>query len=305
MGYSTLLKDDDRNMLLRAMQRIGTYQCAQQARAKTSARTKIDGSIVTDIDKASQDQLIEALRQIEPHYPVLSEEREHSKNMRAMKHDGPIWVVDPLDGTKSYSEGYDEFGINVALLSAPAADGNRTAVFGAAYFPAKHELYFTSTHGTSVSVTFREDGSIDETKPLRCTRSVLPESPLRIAIGYNDSGLPHFDTSGHAITASKHTGGYRTARVLKDGYHAACFEAPAAIWDIAALDALVRGAGGNMFSIHADGTVTDTPYFGADATRYHAGKLFANPPYICMHKSLLEKTDLAQPAIGTRTGHQR
>lgn len=306
MKASTRITEDQRNALFATMREVGAYQCEQQESAAKTATRKADGSIVTHVDPQSQQRIIATLQGFTPTYPIIAEEaRGGSANEAAIQSNGPVWVIDPLDGTKSYVEGYHEFGINVALLSAPDTSGNRTAEFGAVYFPAKREMYFTNTHGTSTMEQYGEDGSIIATQPLRCRSDAKETAPLKIAIGYNDNGLRHFAESGHILAHSRHTAGYRTARLLKDDYHVASFDAPVAIWDIAALAALVRGANGHMFSLHANGSVSDTPYFGADASRYHHGVLFANPPYLCMHEDMLHELDSTYPVIRERAGHQR
>lgn len=305
MKRTLQLNDDQRQTLFDALRDIGAYQCSvQKTLAKTSAKQKDDGSIVTDVDKESQRRLTEILTSISP-YPVLGEENPKDVNAVIMNSAGPIWVVDPLDGTKSYSEGYDEFGINVALLDTPDSTGNRHVNFGAVYFPAKRELFYTTPRGLSALATVNTDGSFSTPKMLQCNKELKDTQPIRIAIGYNDNGLPLFAESGHIMAHSKHTGGYRTARVLKDNYHVASFHAPAAIWDIAALEALIRGAGGRMYSLHANGSISDTPYFGADASRYHDGKLFTNPPYLCMHERMLRELSDVRQVVSNGASAQR
>ncbi len=323
MKRTLLLNDEQRSALFSAMRDIGAYQCdMQKSLAKASATQKADGSIVTDVDKESQRRIAEVLTQIAPGIPMLGEENPHDVNAAIMKSPGPIWVVDPLDGTSSYTEGYNEFGINVALLDAPDSTGNRHASFGAVYFPKKQELFYTTAHGASAMLTVDDHGHFSEPKMLQCNKALNDTQPIRIAIGFTDgihthtnaqgievtsynNGLPLFADSGHLLAPSKHTAGYRVARVLKDGYHASIFNKPAAIWDIAALEALIRGAGGCMYSLHANGSVSDTPYFGADASRYHNGTLFANPPYLCMHERMLRELGDIGPVISEGAGRYR
>lgn len=73
---------------------------------------KPDGSPVTPADLAADQVIAEGLAQIAPHVPVLSE--ECCGNGRPTS--GSFFVVDPLDGTKEYIAGRNEFTVNLALV---------------------------------------------------------------------------------------------------------------------------------------------------------------------------------------------
>jgi 3'(2'), 5'-bisphosphate nucleotidase len=73
---------------------------------------KPDGSPVTPADLAADRVIAEGLAKIAPHVPVLSE--ECCSNGRPTS--GSFFVVDPLDGTKEYIAGRDEFTVNLALV---------------------------------------------------------------------------------------------------------------------------------------------------------------------------------------------
>lgn len=73
---------------------------------------KQDGSPVTFADLAADRLIGEGLAQIAPQVPVLSEEccgKGHPMS-------NSFFVVDPLDGTKEYIAGRDEFTVNLALV---------------------------------------------------------------------------------------------------------------------------------------------------------------------------------------------
>jgi 3'(2'), 5'-bisphosphate nucleotidase len=83
---------------------------------RPDVRTKADGSPVTAADEAAEAIICEGLRRISPSLPIIAE--EHA----AQKRPGPIeggsyFLVDPLDGTREFVAGRDEYTVNIALMT--------------------------------------------------------------------------------------------------------------------------------------------------------------------------------------------
>jgi fructose-1,6-bisphosphatase/inositol monophosphatase family enzyme len=94
-------------------------------------KRKVDGSLVTDADLASNRIIIKALERIFPEDAIFSEELPPSPSPIIKKR---IWFIDPLDGTKSFVEGGEGFSILVALCKSGAP------VSGFVHFPARNRL---------------------------------------------------------------------------------------------------------------------------------------------------------------------
>src|ERR1035437_9580258 len=75
---------------------------------------KLDGSPVTEADLAADRIIAEGLARLVPQVPGLSEERVH---LAKPPYDGSFFLIDPLDGTKEFVAGRDEFTVNLALVS--------------------------------------------------------------------------------------------------------------------------------------------------------------------------------------------
>jgi 3'(2'), 5'-bisphosphate nucleotidase len=75
---------------------------------------KADGSPVTEADLAADTVIAEGLAQIAPEIPSLSEERARSA---ALPFENSFFLIDPLDGTKEFVAGRDEFTVNLALVT--------------------------------------------------------------------------------------------------------------------------------------------------------------------------------------------
>ncbi len=78
-------------------------------------------------DKAANEMLVAALREQRPDDGLLSEE---SKDTDSRLDKDRVWIIDPVDGTREYSEGRDDWAVHVAL----AIDGK--AVVGAVALPS-------------------------------------------------------------------------------------------------------------------------------------------------------------------------
>ncbi|WP_315856038.1 MULTISPECIES: 3'(2'),5'-bisphosphate nucleotidase CysQ [Rhizobium] len=79
-----------------------------------AVRAKPDGSPVTSADLASNEILRAACVALFPAIPVVSE--EDSLAFEARRDSDSVLVIDPLDGTKEFIKGRDEFAVNIALV---------------------------------------------------------------------------------------------------------------------------------------------------------------------------------------------
>lgn len=66
-------------------------------------------------DRVANAYLMEALRQARPDDAILSEEEKDDPGRLSSDR---VWIVDPLDGTREYSEGRDDWAVHVALAIA-------------------------------------------------------------------------------------------------------------------------------------------------------------------------------------------
>src|ERR1700731_1842176 len=96
-------------------------------RAAMKIDGKMDGSPVTDADLAADRIIGEGLARLVPEVPALSEERLH---LAKPPYDGSFFLIDPLDGTKEFVAGRDEFTVNLALVT------NGTPLLGIIGVPA-------------------------------------------------------------------------------------------------------------------------------------------------------------------------
>ncbi len=107
---------------------------------------KSDDSPVTEADRRAEAILTSAIHDILPGLPVVAEESSAAGSAPEI---GTTFILlDPLDGTRDYCAGRNDFTVNVGLIE----DGR--PVFGLIYAPAHRELYLTSAQGEAVATLF-------------------------------------------------------------------------------------------------------------------------------------------------------
>jgi 3'(2'), 5'-bisphosphate nucleotidase len=94
---------------------------------------KEDRSPVTEADHAAEAIIVAGLRNAAPGIPVIAEEEAAAG--RITEPTEQYWLVDPLDGTREFAAGNDEFAVNIGLVrdGAPA--------LGVVAIPATGELF--------------------------------------------------------------------------------------------------------------------------------------------------------------------
>ncbi|UQD74632.1 3'(2'),5'-bisphosphate nucleotidase CysQ [Bradyrhizobium japonicum] len=83
-------------------------------RAAMRVDGKHDGSPVTEADLAADRIIADGLAQLAADVPTLSEERTH---LASPPFRDSFFLIDPLDGTKEFVAGRDEFTVNLALVT--------------------------------------------------------------------------------------------------------------------------------------------------------------------------------------------
>jgi fructose-1,6-bisphosphatase/inositol monophosphatase family enzyme len=84
--------------------------------AKKELWEKAQGGTVTVADMESERRLKSALGDLVPGAVVLAEEdaEQNPKVIGCLQEDAPVWIVDPLDGTRNFAAGKDAFALIVA-----------------------------------------------------------------------------------------------------------------------------------------------------------------------------------------------
>jgi 3'(2'), 5'-bisphosphate nucleotidase len=212
-------------------------QLVEQIRAAgTMARAKADSSPVTEADEAAEALIVAALQKIDPGALIVGEEQcdKHGKPAVAAR----FWLIDPLDGTKSFIDGGPDYSVNVALIE----DG--VPVLGLVAAPRQQTIWAGDQTGA-----WRIDG---DAPPRQIHARPLPDRPVVV------TSRSHLDAETRAYVARvdgadvKPSGSSLKFCMLADG-EADIYPrfGPTSEWDTAAAHAVLLAAGGAMFA--ADG----------------------------------------------------
>jgi len=96
---------------------------------------KADESPITAADIASHNVIVEGLRNLSQDIPILSEEGAEIP-WSERKHWQRFWLIDPIDGTKDFTQRTGEFTVNIALIE------NGEPILGVVTAPALKEAYW-------------------------------------------------------------------------------------------------------------------------------------------------------------------
>src|SRR5690349_24079886 len=111
--------------------------------------SKHDASPVTEADRAAELIILAALARAAPGVPVIAEEEVAAGRIPA--HDDLYFLVDPLDGTKEFIRGGDDYTVNIGLIEGGVPK------LGVVYAPASGKL-----HGGSVGEGARSEEHTSE-----------------------------------------------------------------------------------------------------------------------------------------------
>lgn len=199
--------------------------------------SKADGSPVSLADTEAETYVYQALRELTPDVPVIGEEAAEQGTLPDLKAAEYFWLVDPLDGTKEFVTGGDDFTVNIALIH------KGDPVLGVVYAPANGVLYA----GCGPNTALRWIEETDHEKPIKVRRT--PKEGLTVM-----ASMHH----GDKVRLDKFLEEYKVEKVLKRGSSLKiCSIAegkadiyprfgPTSEWDTAAGDAVLRSAGGMM-----------------------------------------------------------
>jgi 3'(2'), 5'-bisphosphate nucleotidase len=195
---------------------------------------KADNTPVTQADIASHHIVTRGLARLFPDVPVVSEEGNKEVNIEIVQGER-FWLVDPLDGTKEFLARTGHFTICAALIE------NDKPSFGIISAPALGVTYYGGLEIGSYKKVRGQDA-----QPIKVSKQ-----EVGVVLGSrSDLNEP----TAHYI--AKHYEGYEIAQVgsqlklpqiaegLADAYPR--IEGPLHLWDLAAGQAILEGAGGTV-----------------------------------------------------------
>jgi histidinol-phosphatase len=201
--------------------------------------TKPDNSPVTDADKAVERAIIDAIATKYPSDGVVGEEFGTSGSKDR------YWVIDPIDGTKNFMRGVPTWATLIALVE------NEEVVASVVSSPALYRRWYASVGGGAFVV---EGGSV-KASPAPRKLTVSKVSQLADAsITYSDfqgwgARRQAFEKLLDGAWRTRGLGDFWSHMLVAEGAVDVAIEPSLALWDMAALDLIVREAGGKFTSL--------------------------------------------------------
>ncbi len=140
-------------------------------RKSYSIHQKLDASPVTEADLAAHTIIAQGLSRLTPSLPILSEEGPQVP-FDIRQHWPHFWLVDPLDGTREFIQGSQEFTVNIALIE------NHSPLLGVIVAPALQQRYW-AVRDEGAYMDLPQQGI----QSLQTARSSA--SPIRLAVSRN------------------------------------------------------------------------------------------------------------------------
>ncbi|WP_146589612.1 inositol monophosphatase family protein [Puniceibacterium confluentis] len=188
---------------------------------------KGDDSPVTAADLAVNDVLSEILRSARPHYGWLSEESPDSAARLDAEH---TFIIDPIDGTRSFIDGQDTWAHSLAI----ARNGKVTAAV--IYLPLKNKLY-SAAFGRGAHLN---DAPIAVSAATALSSARVLTTQPNLAPHHWRGAVPDFRRSHRPSLA------YRLGLVAEGRYDAMFTFRPSWEWDIAAGALILSEAGARI-----------------------------------------------------------
>lgn len=227
---------------------------------------KADNTPITDADRRANEVIVEGLAKIDPSIPILSEEEEIPTFEVRQRWD-KYWIVDPVDGTREFTEKLDEFTVNIALIERGIPK------LGVVGIPTKAVIY-TGEVDCAVARRHTRNGitpisTSTASEPTRMTMSRHYKTTR------NQKIIDYLESLGKKVEITVVGSSIKMCYIAEGRADIYIRFGPSNEWDIAAAHAVLSAAGGGLYLL--DGTrkiynqfeTTENPAFFACSSRPH------------------------------------
>jgi len=226
---------------------------------------KSHADYVSEVDRAAERIIIEALREAYPSHAILAEESG------AQGESEYVWIIDPLDGTTNFLHGVPQYAVSIGLQH------NGILTQAVVYDPTKNDL-FTATRGR---------GAYLNDKRLRVSKRKEMADSL-IGTGFPYTRFEHMDAYLDIFkdVMQKSAGLRRAGAASLDlawtaaGRYDGFFETALKPWDLAAGALLITEAGGMVSDLHGSDTFIKSGHICAGNPDIHAQLLQIIAPHL-------------------------
>ena len=190
---------------------------------------KEDNSPVSNGDLKVNELITNKIKELTPNIPIVSEE---TVNLNIKNTAKVFWLIDPIDGTREYIAGKDEYTLNAALVI------NTVPVLGLVGVPRKNRLFYSYAPGESYLI---DSGKI---RKINCAKQQPKNKVVALSSVIKPSDiilnkLKEFNVSSIVKMASS----YKFCVIASGEYDIYAAQERANEWDYAAGHAVAQNAG--------------------------------------------------------------
>ena len=190
---------------------------------------KEDNSPVSNGDIKVNELITNKIKELTPNIPIISEETVDLKKINKAK---VFWLIDPIDGTKEYIAGNDEYTLNAALVI------NTVPVLGVVGVPKKNRLFYSYGPGESYLI---ENGI---SRKISCKKKQPKEKIVALSSVIKPSDIILNKLKKFNVTSIvKMASSYKFCVIASGEYDIYAARERANEWDYAAGHAVAENAG--------------------------------------------------------------
>jgi len=121
------------NIAVKAARRAGgIISRASQNLDALTIKHKSLNDLVSEVDRAAEEAIIDVIRSAYPEHAILAEESGASGDSEY------VWIIDPLDGTTNFLHGFPQYCVSIGLLH------KGVPTQGVIFDPTRNDLYTAS-----------------------------------------------------------------------------------------------------------------------------------------------------------------
>ena len=190
---------------------------------------KDDNSPVSNADLVVNEMITKKIKELTPKIPIVSEE---TVDLNKKNKFNIFWLIDPIDGTKEYIAGKDEYTLNAALVI------EKIPILGIVGAPKKNRIFYT--YGKNESYVLENN----EKKKLNCLKKTPKGKVVALSSALKPSDeilnkLKKYKVSSIVKMASS----YKFCVIASGEYDIYAAKERANEWDYAAGHAVAANAG--------------------------------------------------------------
>jgi 3'(2'), 5'-bisphosphate nucleotidase len=213
-------------------------------------RNKADGSPVTAADLAADAAIRAGLTAAAPKVPILSEERAQGPETPTA---ASYFLVDPLDGTREFIAGRDEYTINIALMT------DKSPLLGVIAAPALGLIWRGIVGRGGEHMAFAADGKIMPPRAIRTRPRPQRICVVVVSRSHVDSRTQAYVDALPQARAIACGSALKFCRIAEGSADLYPRLAPTRDWDVAAGHAIVEAAGGQVLAPEGTAVRYGTP----------------------------------------------